>query len=85
MCKFRKVDSFKNKEGKKVYNKPVVIVKVISLVISLILLIIHHFLDEGIVDRSNSLKTTLVYGFIMILLLLSSLYDLKKARAISDV
>jgi uncharacterized membrane protein YkvI len=78
MCKFRRVETVKNKEKKRVYNKPVVLVKFLSLSISVILLVIHHFSDSGIVDRSNGVKAVLIYTVILGLLVFSSVMDLRK-------
>jgi hypothetical protein len=78
MCKFKKIETVKSREKKRVYNKPVVFVKFLSLAISLILLVIHHFTKYGIIDRSSGIKTTLIYFLIFGLLVLSSVIDLKR-------
>jgi hypothetical protein len=78
MCKFKKIETVKSREKKRVYNKPVVFVKFLSLAISLILLVIHHFTKNGIVDRSSGIKTTLIYFLVFGLLVLSSVMDLKR-------
>lgn len=80
MVKFKKVETLLSKDKNRVYNKPVVFVKLVALIITCVLLIIHRFTDEGVIDRTNNLKTSMIYLCVFCLLIFISIVDIKKAK-----
>lgn len=78
LCKYKKLESFKNKDNKKIYNKPVVYLKCVALFITLILLIVNRFTKNGVIERSNNILTTILFVGVMLIFIALSCRDLWK-------
>jgi len=79
LTKYRKIASFKAE--KKIYNKPVVYIKFIAIVLTFILLVINRFLKIGIMDRSNTVFNGVFYYVVIALLIGISIRDIKMVSA----
>jgi len=81
MTKYKRYKSFREfrEKDKKDYNIPVVIIKFASICIMLVLLIVNRFTSDGIMDRSMGLSNTIFYYAVVILLILLSFRDVKRA------
>jgi hypothetical protein len=75
ICEFFKFNRFK-----KEYNQKVVYVKLVSICLTVILTFIHRFTKDGVLDRSNSIKTTVIYYGVFFILIAISVIDIKKAK-----
>lgn len=79
ICECFKFKRWKRDEnGKRIYNKPVVFVKIVAVSIMVILIIIYRFTKEGIVDRSNGVKNEILYFSVLFLLVVISIIDVKR-------
>ena len=86
MTKYKRSKSFKeyiNRESKE-YNIPVVMIKFVSICITLVLLIINRFTSNGIMDRSMGLTNTIFYYVVIVLLILLSYRDVKRALSVKE-
>lgn len=70
----------KSKSKNRTYRMKVLYIKPILVIIEAILLIINRFVSSGLLERSNSVRSTLILILVVVLLFCSSLIDLKKAK-----
>ena len=81
MTKFRKLASMRIKSEKyiRLYNKPVVYIKMILIVIELILVLVNRFTKDGVLERSTGV------GGILYILALISIFIVVSVRDVIKV
>ena len=84
--KFSKWGTYKLKstERGRLYREPVIYIKLVSIIITYVLIVINRFLNEGIIERSSGIKGFLIISLIFIVLIAVSIYDLKIYKKHND-
>lgn len=67
-------------ENGRLYRQSVVIIKLISIIITYILIIVNRFIRDGIVEKSSGLKGFVMISVIFIPLIGLSIYDVIKYK-----
>lgn len=81
LCDFLKYNIRGSVKGdRRMYNKKIVVVKLVALAVAIVLLFIHHFTKGGILDRSYPWYTTVLFFAILGLLVFVSVRDIKRAN-----
>ena len=78
--KYNRIEGVKKKSSGKVYNLPVVYIKLISIVITIVLTIVNRFTSGGKLENSGGIKGILIVGVLYAIFLFFSIWDIKKAR-----
>ena len=79
LCEFTKTKysgtGKKKYASERVYNKPMVYMKTLFIVIFFILLIINRFSKQGVIERTSSVKSTVIVYFIFFVFVIFSIYE----------